>query len=256
MEIILGIPPIDILNTTNEIKHYLKLIMNETPGDNLKQFIKEEVQQENQNSVLQKPLDQVQKFLKWKARNYPESMNAVDQLIIENNNIIDIFQLDPKSGKYTKGMINKYIEHLWQSSVRNEFQLEGHNILPEPKIQPLPIRRGIARKAEVQILSLFYENNLFNSFLYRYKSEIYTSPLCECGREDQTPHHILFRCNLVDNQLRSQAFDKFKLAVGNEMAHIESTINLLNGSRHAAFMDKAAEIILSVKDKLRSDIIL
>ena len=61
---------------------------------------------------------------------------------------------------------------------------------------------------------------------------------------------------MVDNQLRSQAFDKFKLAVGKEMAHIESTINVLNGSRHAAFMEKATEIILSVKNKLRTDIIL
>ena len=257
LEIILGIPPIDILNKTNEIKHYLKLIMNETPGDNLKRFIKEEVQQGNQISVLQRPLNLVRKFLMWKVRNYPESINLVDQLKIESNNIEEILQLSPNSGRYTKGMMQKYIEHLWQSSVKNEFQLEGHTILPEPKTQPLPIRRGIARKTEVQILSLFYENNLFNSFLYRYKSAIYTSPICECGlEEDQTPHHILFRCNFVDIQLRSLAFDKFQLAVGEEMSHIDSTITLLNGSRNAAFMEKVVDIILSAQNKLRSDIIL
>ena len=85
--------------------------------------------------------------------------------------------------------MNKYIEYLWQSSVRNEYQLEGNYILPQPKVQPLPIRRGLARKTEVLLLSLFYENNLLNSFLHRYKSDIYISPLCDCGMEIQTPHH-------------------------------------------------------------------
>ena len=112
----------------------------------MKRFIQEEVQQGNQNSVLERPLNKVQKFLMWKVRNYPEGINTVDQLKIESNNITEILQLNPKSGKYTKGMMNEYIEHLWHSSVKNEFQLEGHNILSEPKTPPLPIRKGFAIK--------------------------------------------------------------------------------------------------------------
>ena len=256
IETILGIPPISLINKTNEIKHYLKLMINESPGDQLKQFIQQEIQNDVQNSVLQQPLNQVLKFLNWKIRNYPQSVNAIDKFKIENNNFTEFLQLNPGSCKYTKGMMNKYIEHLWHNSIRNEYQLEGHSILPKPIIQPLPIRRGIARKTEVLLLSLFYENNLLNSFLHRYNSVVYTSPLCDCGGEVQTPHHVLFRCSFVDVQLKLQAFENFKLAVGEEMATVDSTIILLNGSRHTAFMEKAVDIILSIQNSLRSDVIL
>ena len=85
-------------------------MINETPGDKLKQFIQEEIQNDVQNSVLQHPLTQVLKFLTWKIRNYPESVNAVDKLTIESNNISEILQLNPESCKYTKEMMNKYID--------------------------------------------------------------------------------------------------------------------------------------------------
>ena len=255
-EVILGIPPIHILNVSNLIKHYLKIILNRTPGDKLKQFIADEIQNDNEDGVLESQLNHVMKFLYWKNKTFPESIHQDDKFGVENKNTKAYTELNPLTCKYTKTMMNKYIEHLWQASLRNEFQSEGHNIIPIPKVKPLSLRKGHSREAEILILSLFYDNNLLNQFLYRYNPTFYPSPLCFCGLEEQTPHHLLFRCGYVDGELRTQAYMNFQLAVGSELAPCESHINILNGSRHDAFMKNVSDIILSVKKLLRTEIVL
>ena len=150
--------------------------------------------------------------------------------------------------------MNKYVEYLWKESVHNEYLLGGHNILPYPTTQPITMDAGTSRELEVLTLSLLYDNNLLNSFLYRYNRTVFTSPLCDCGSEEQTATHLLFRCELVNSQLRSHAYIEFRLAVGNELADADSNIALLNASRSTAFICSVVTIVNSLKDRLRSHI--
>ena len=255
-EMILGIPPIHILNQTNLTKHYLKIIINGTPGDKLKQFIIDELHKYGEDSVMHQPLKQVMKFLLWKSKVYPTTISEEDKQKIESLNVQEYIHLNTNSCKYTQTMMNCYVEHLWQSSIRNEFQFQGHSILPTPKVKPILIERGVPRDTEVLILSLFYENNLLNQFLNRYNPVVYPTPLCHCGIEEQTSHHLIFRCGLVNDELKSQAYAHFQKAVGTEMAPINSNITILNASRNASFMKSVSAIIRSIKNTLRTEIIL
>ena len=49
-------------------------------------------------------------------------------------------------------------------------------------------------------MSLFYKNNLMESFLYSIKRS--ESPLCPCGDEAQTAVHAILYCKLVPEELR------------------------------------------------------
>ena len=256
-EIILGIPPISILNTTNLIKHYLKIILNDSPGDKLKDFLTEELESETDmrsRSVVYHPIKQVMKFLNWKIKVYPESVSEIDKQKIETKNVEEFLHLDQNSCKYTKSMMDKYVEHMWKSSVQNEYLLEGHSVIPNPSARPLSIDRGTNREEEVLTLSFLYDNNLMNQFLYRHNRTLVTSPLCDCGNEEQTAHHLLFRCDLVDIHLRDQAFSAFQQAVGSDLATTDSTIALVNASRHPPFMNSIVEIVKSAKHRLRTHI--
>ena len=94
--------------------------------------------------------------------------------------------------------------------------MEGHNIIPVPSTQLLQIERNTQREDEVLAMSLLYENNLLNKFLYRYNPDVYNNPLCDCGQEEQTPHHILFNCSLTDIDIRSQAYNHLQnLSIDN-----------------------------------------
>ena len=143
---------------------------------------------------------------------------------------------------------------MWKASVQNEYLLDGHNILPNPTTRPINVGRGTTREIEVLTLSLLYDNNLLNHFLYRYNRSVFTSPLCDCGMEEQTSHHLLFRCELVDSHLRAQAYSEFILVVGNELAATDSTIVIANASRNEAFMRCVVEIVQSIQNRLRSHI--
>ena len=204
--IILGIPPIDILNTSNLIKHYLKLMLNDTPEDKLKEFLIKQVENEEYESVLNHSIRQVMNFLRWKITAYPDSVQEHEKAKILSRDPKEFVNLNPNSCKYTRAIMNKYIEHLWMKSVQNEYLLKGQNISPYPKLQPLPIKKGTSRKTEVTIMSFFYENNLLNHFLYRYNPTKFITPLCDCGEEEQTAHHILFRCKLVEDDLRHRSY--------------------------------------------------
>ena len=138
--------------------------------------------------------------------------------------------------------------------MHNEFLLEGHSILPNPTMKPLPISRETSREVEVLAMSVLYGNNLLNNFLHRFNSEQFPSPLCECGTEEQTAHHILFRCPFVNSDLRVQAFSTLKEAVGRDLAELDSPITLLNASRHQNFIQQVVEIVQSIQDKLHTQI--
>ena len=254
-EVIIGIPPINIVNTVNRTKHYLKVILCNSPVDRLREFIAEEVTSEDAGRCdTQHALRQVMSFLKWKKTNYPESVTDTDERRIYSRDITEYLSLSRRTCKYTKAMMTRYTEHLWKISLQNEFLLEGHSILPDPTMTPLPISRGTPRDVEVLAMSVLYENNLLNNFLHRFNSEQYPSPLCDCGVEEQTAHHILFRCPLVNSELRVRAFNSLKQAVGSELAELDTPTTLLNASRHKNFMQQVVQIVNSIKDSLRTQI--
>ena len=254
-EDILGLPPLSIINQTNLTKHYLKIILNNTPGDRMKELLATELAKENHlQGEVHHSLRQVFKFLKWKKLNYSDKISEPDTDIIESVNIPAFLTLSQDSCKYSKDMINRYIEHLWKKSIDNEFLQNGHSTLPHPTIKPLPLNRSITREVEVLSLSLLYEQNLLHSFLHRINENKFVSPLCPCGSEDQTAFHVLFRCSLVPSGLKEEAMVHLKQAVGEDHADTDNSVTLINASRHAPFMDSVVSIVTVLKDTLVSHI--
>ena len=111
-------------------------------------------------------LKEVYKFLRWKLSLYPEQFNENDTDIIISGTVNRYSELSPKSCSYTKVNINAYTQVLWERSVKIEYQLEGKHHYPSPRCSNLPIPLNTSRESEVKLMSLFYPNNLFNSFLY------------------------------------------------------------------------------------------
>ena len=109
------------------------------------------------------------------------------------------------------------------------------------------------RTAEVKLMSLLYENNLLNSFLYKREVPGVESPLCLCGKEEQTAHHIITRCELVNQELRDRAQSSKLKDFGNTA---ENNIVLLNLSRDEKFMKILSDIIDNHSNILRKDVIL
>ena len=251
-EIILGIAPITITNDINQIKHILKLNMTEIHEDRLRDFVKEEVK--SNESVVNYILRQVFKFLKWKILN-SENIPHNDKIIIQSGNLEKYFELSPNTCKYTKTMMNRYTEYLWNNKIKNELQGEGFDTIPTAKCTPIPIPSEATREEEVLVMSLFYPNNLLNVFTYRYNAQKFPDPTCSCSQEPQTAHHILFKCGNSDENLRTETFEIYQKIVGVE-AEIESHLNLLKACKNANFIKKATEIIKNQINFLRTEIIL
>ena len=54
-------------------------------------------------------------------------------------------------------------------------------------------------------MSLMYPQNLMNSFLYRHTHSV-ESPLCQkCGREEETPYHVIWECSDHQEENRTNA---------------------------------------------------
>ena len=150
-------------------------------------------------------------------------------------------------------MINKYIEHLWKKALENEFQQDGRWNVPNPTCKSIYIRRSTVREVEVLALSLLYDNNLLQDFLHKINSDKFNSPMCPCGDEEQTAHHILFRCQLVNAELRAEAYFELEQAVGSDIA-VEDSVTLLSASRHQPFMDKIVDIVTVLQNTLKTSI--
>ena len=185
------------------------------------------------------------------VKNYPTNINEEDKNIIINGNIAEYFSLSPDTCKYTKNQINKYIEGLWSKSLQNEFNMQGHSMVPRPTCSPLVISRDISRDVEVLIMSLLYPNNLLNLLMHSYNSGLYQSPLCSCGIEEQTPNHLLYRCSLIDNDLRAESYSYLKHSIGTDAADVDHYITILNASRDERFMHTVGVIMELQRDNLR-----
>jgi hypothetical protein len=244
-EIILGLPPVNIQNQVNQIKHYLKIITSEVQDDPLLKTIQQITSSNSIPSDMHNIFRSVFKFLRWKLQRRPEQVSQEDQIIIQQSDFTKFHLLSRSCGLYTKDLMKKYTELLWSASTENEFLNEGQSVIPKPSCTPLYLNPNTDRKTEVLIMSVFYDNNLMNSFLYRHSISDISSPLCHCGSEDQTAAHVILRCEQVNEDLRVCARNSL---VG------ESSIDLLNMSRDKSFMNILQEIIHNQRNFLRSTI--
>ena len=130
-------------------------------------FIKSCNADENKSPIeLINNFKEVFKFLRWKLVNYPQHFTDNDLDIVRNGEISTYFDITSKSTSYTKDMMLRYTEVLWHKSLINEYMIEGHFHYPKPQCRNLPIPIHTSRSEEVQLMNLFYPNNLFNTHLY------------------------------------------------------------------------------------------
>ena len=152
-------------------------------------------------------------------------------------------------------IMTEYTEHLWQSSIRNEYLLDGYNTFPTPKCAKLPLTKGTSRESEVLVMSMFYDNNLLNSSLYKVNPSKFKTAGCECGRDTQTAYHVLMECTLTDPTCRRCCFETLLSALSLEAVD-ESHITLLNASRSPSFISSVLSALENTAVPLRKKVIL
>ena len=167
-ETILGIPPISIQTTVNRTKHYLKLHLNNTPEDRLREYVAASIEGHvSQPIELKSAMKEVYKFLAFKITTTPNDFTDDDIESITNKDYNQFFNLSPRACKYTKNNITKYTEKIWYEKLRNEGLLNGEHHIPRPSCSRLPIPLNTSRRDEVLLMSSMYQQNLMNSFVYR-----------------------------------------------------------------------------------------
>ena len=245
-QIILGIPPINIQTQVNSIKHFLKIINKPVQNDVYKEFLCD-----TYNSTTKSPrnlhikLKDTFSFLQWKINLYPTHFNQNDIMIVNGNQINNLFKLSEKAGSYSQTMMKHYTEKvLWAPSIRNQFQLDGYHTSPNPCCDLIPIPPGTPRKSEVQLLSLLYKNNLLNQSLYNIGRR--PSPVCRfCNQDEETAEHLLFNCRSVDQQHKTTARSTYRLALQLNDDEPEPTfyIGCLNAIRNSEFVKSCLTIV-------------
>ena len=176
--------------------------------------------------------------------------------VVKSNDLEKIFALTPAATMYTKQLMVRYTEHLWQSSVDNEFMLEGYSIIPKASCSTLEIVRNVTRDEEVLLMSLFYENNLLNSSLYKINRAKFTTGECECGDGLQTAYHIVMECSLVSESRRQVCFEILEELIGVSDAEVSSCVTLLNGSRSPKFISALLDVVRTTNVNLRTKVTL
>ena len=254
--LILGLPPIEIVNRITLVKHYLKLSKKINTEDRLIEDIQECFSDGEIPSTLRHGLREVFNFLNWKLNCYPKKFSNIDVEVVKSNDLENIFALTPAATLYTKQLMISYTEHLWQSSVDNEFMLEGYTIIPKASCSTLQIERTVTRDEEVLLMSLFYQNNLLNSSLYKINTAKFTTGECECGDGLQTAYHIVMDCNLVSEARRQLCFKILEELIGVNDAEVSSCVTLLNGSRSPKFISALLDVVRTTKVNLRTKVTL
>ena len=253
LEVILGVPPLQIMQRIIAVKHYLKALSD--TDDIHFRFIKNQVLEGNPRILCH--LRDVQKFLSWKADSFSNEIEPGDLTTLAQRNLGSVLQLSQKTLKYTKGMMQQFTELLWQDCLNNRLMTEGWSTIPNVSCNPLPIPLGTSREAEVLVMSLMYKNNLLNSFLFRVNRDLWRSPLCPCGLEEQTSVHLLTNCSMVDATLNAEA-KRIMCLCNNIGTLIDPVFDLncaiINCSRDSNFINLCIRVVESEDLNLRQKI--
>jgi hypothetical protein len=244
-EVILGIPPIQLQTTVNGIKHLLKINNQQIQNDRYREFLNStyDVDTKSPLTIYHKFKD-VYKFLSWKMNLYPEHFTDEDLHIVNSRQYGSFLNLTEKSCTYTKSMMKRFTNKMWQNVLSNQFQLDGYASSPTPSSDRLPVPLNTPRNVEVLLMSMFYKNNILNQSLWNLGKV--PSPLCTaCLEQEETAHHIIFQCSAVDEELRARATHHYRLANNLEegQADPDSFIGLLNASRDELFIRIMIDII-------------
>ena len=192
-----------------------------------------------------------------KRREEPRSPATGDLTTLAQRNLGSVLQLSKKTLKYTKGMMQQFTELLWQDSLNNSLMTEGWSTIPNVSCNPLPIPLGTSREAEVLVMTLMYKNNLLNSFLFSVNGELWRSPLCPCGLEEQTSVHLLTNCSMVDATLNAET-KRIVCLCNNIGTLIDPVFDLncaiINCSRDPNFINLCIKVVESEDLNLRQKI--
>ena len=278
LEVILGTPPLEIQNRIitvkhfffsfffgtktkkkeKTVKHYLKCVADQHDNhqDKHLSYILNELAA--RSSAAENHLRMVFKFLEWKIKIRPEVFSGYDQYIVEKNMFDQFPSLSKESCFYSKELMKKYTEYLWDITLKSQLQLDGQTRIPKVSCDPIEIPIGTNREEEIKFLSMFYKNNLLNGLLFTVEWEKCPSPLCECQLDDQTAFHILTSCEKVDADIREVII--LMLLLGNDMASADAlaadNISLLNCSRDELFVQQCLKALKTSSLQLRTRITL
>ena len=256
-EVILGIPPIPIQTKVNSIKHYLKINNTPVQNDAYKEFLSSTY---NPNTleprIIHSKLREVFLFLNWKLKHHPTHFTSEDINIVRTKQYSKFNQLSAKVCTYSQNMMQLYIEReLWGSSLKYQFQSDGYQVSPTPSCDLLPLPNNTTRKQEVQFMSLLYKNNLLNQSLWNLSKV--PSPLCpHCNQEEETADHLLFSCNGVEEQLRTEAKHTYRMALklSNGDMEPEPYIGILNATRDINFVKCCLAIVRELDIRVTFDL--
>jgi len=255
-EVILGIPPIPIMNKISRIKHCLKLKLadNSTPDDRLVELFKTHLAHRS-CSPLTDAVKDVFHFLQWKLSSHPEGFTDNDSQIIENKSFDDFFLISD-AASYSKSSMRLYTEYTWQQRLTNKFLLDGYALAPRPSCATLPLQKYLPREIEVLLMSMFYDNNLLNSSLFKVNKKKFQTADCECEQSIQDSYHILLECKLTDPNLRKKCIDLMASILPPGEISVRSHLSILNCSRSEDFIATVLSILQSSKVPLRRKVVL
>ena len=245
-----------VTDEINSIKHLLKLnIINHDPDDPFKAFVINHTQF-FKHSKLTKKIKDTFAFLTWKTNEYEDSFTNRDLGIIENLEYGRFTELSTRACGYSKLVMKKYAEFLWQHNMDKQFQLDGYNDAPRVSCTKLVFPFNTSRKVETQVLSFFYPNNLMNEFLYRYDKQKFPSPLCVCEKEEQNSKHLLTTCPYVKANIRTVMSN---ILDGDPLHHLSdygTNMFLVSWSRTPEFFMQLVNIVNDLEDIIRFEVVL
>ena len=99
-----------------------------------------------------------------------------------------------------------------------------------------------------------------NSFLYKVRQKGITSPLCNCGEQEQKPYHCLVECKDIDliikDEMKSIVKSYYEDTSRSGLINLKDHITLLNMSRNKRFIQMMLKIIKSKRHTYRTKIVL
>ncbi len=195
-------------------------------------------------------------FLEWKMKQHPFLFTSLDTDIVTMKKVEKLTLLSEGACIYSKRLIQKYTEVIWQEALNNQLQIEGQSRFPSVSCSPIILPTGTSREDEVKLLSFFYKNNLLNAFLYTAEKKACPSPLCMCAEGEQTAFHLLTSCPLVDIDCRVSL--THLLMLGNEVTSEEALatdyVSVLNCSRDNRFIKCCLNVAQTASLHLRTKI--